>query len=110
TGKDVYVSNGTYAEPTLELASNVSIYGGFDRASDWTRTDSLARILGGVIAMNGNGVSNVTLDHLHIRASSATEPGLSSYGVRLVNATNVVVRKSIVEAGSGANGTPGMAG
>jgi cysteine-rich repeat protein len=109
SGKDVYVSGGTYVE-SITLSNGVGIYGGFDAALAWARTDTQARIVGGSTAVTGTSVSNVVLDHLSIRASSATTAGGSSYGIRLTSATNVSVRKSTVEAGAGADGANGSAG
>ncbi len=53
-GKDVYVSAGTYAG-SIQLADGVSIFGGYDAADGWSRSEgSVVEIAGGTTAVTGS--------------------------------------------------------
>ena len=109
-GGDVYVAAGTYDE-SLTLRSRVSVYGGFD-AVTWRRDLDVSRpvITGARIAVRGTEANALSLDGLRIEAASATEPSESSIGVFLRNSADVVVRRAMIVAGSGFNGTAGATG
>jgi hypothetical protein len=110
-GKDVYISKGAYSE-TITLADGVGLYGGYDRATGWSRsTANLTRIVGGSTAVSGTGLSSPTeLQLLSIVAASATASGGSSYGLYLIDSTAVTVRACDIQAGNGAGGSPGLNG
>ncbi|WP_279426352.1 hypothetical protein [Anaeromyxobacter terrae] len=114
-GGDVHVAAGTYPG-TLELASDVAVYGGYDAA--WVRNPSVnvTVVQGGTDDLDGNdgvfgsGVRNVLLDGVTIRSADATVPGRSSYGVRLLYSSGVRMHAVVIEAGDGADGLPGGKG
>jgi hypothetical protein len=108
-GADVYVAAGTYNE-SVELASGVSVYGGF--GTMWVRDldTEVAAIVGGSTAVTGTGVTSLTLDGLSIAAGNATTPGGSSYGVYLDGSQDVTVTHSVVTAGDGMDGSAGSTG
>lgn len=106
---DVFIDGGTYAESVV-LQSGVNLVGGFSSSAGWVQDGSATTIFGGTTAVLGVGVSDVVLDALTIRAASNTAPGGSSYGVRLVESANVLIRGSDVSAGSGGNGLAGSRG
>lgn len=104
----VYVTGEVYNE-SLQLATNVSVFGGF--APDWARTSASATIIvGGTTAIVGAGVQNLILDGLQIRSGNATLLGTSSYGVLLSGASSLVIENSEIVAGRGADGRNGATG
>jgi hypothetical protein len=106
--KEVYVAAGTYLE-SIVLASDVSIYGGYDAAAGWVRDGTThSEIDGGTTAVLGENVSNVTLQELSILAADATQPGSSSYGVRLLGCSAIRFEGVGVIAGAGAHGADGV--
>lgn len=122
--KDVYVSKGIYGE-TVTLASGVSLYGGYDAAAGWARSNTNFTIILSPtsIGISGSGLgAALTVQLFNVNASSAsgTGPGgegLSSYGVLIVNSSGGVTLSAVsVSAGngspgnSGATGTPGSPG
>jgi hypothetical protein len=98
----------------VQLASGVSLFGGFDSRLGWTRSGITTTVQGvadahGTVAVVGNAVAQVGLDGLNVLSPDAIVPGRSSYGIRLVNCTNVVISRCSVRAGRGAGGAPGAA-
>ena len=108
--RDVYVASGGYSETTtLQVVSGVSVFGGFD-ASDWSRSHgSLTEVaVSHTMAVRAYGISAATvLDHLTIRGADATSSGGSAYGIYAQNSDGLVVRRSTIVAGRGANGANG---
>jgi hypothetical protein len=116
--KDVYVSKGTYAE-TVSLASGVSVYGGYDAASAWSRAATNVTLIAspqtvGVIGANLNAPTEIQL--LDIRSADAfaktpSGDGTSSIGVRITGSAGVVtIRGCNIQAGAGSAGTKGTDG
>ncbi len=108
-GADVYVAAGTYVE-SLQLASGVSLYGGF--SAEWERDPDteVTTISGGSKAVSGIGVSNVSVDGFAILSANAVTAGGSSYGVYLDDSQNVTVAGNEITAGNGMSGTVGSSG
>ena len=113
--RNVYVSKGTYGE-AVTLSNGVSLYGGYDAATGWTRSSTNITTISspGPIAISGNGLSAaVTLDQFTVVAANASGngaggEGLSSYGVLILNSPGgVTLRALSITAG---NGTAGQAG
>jgi hypothetical protein len=110
TGADLYVAGGEYVG-SVALASNVSIYGGYDPAT-WLRDpfNQETKLTGSTRPVVGTNIVGATLDGLTVEAAPAVLPGDSSYGVLLLNAQGVLVQNNVVVAGSGAAGSPGADG
>jgi hypothetical protein len=108
-GADVYVAAGTYME-SLQLASGVSVYGGF--SAEWARDPDteVTTISGGNKAVSGIGVSSLSVDGLSITSGNATTSGESSYGVYLDDSQDVTIASNEITAGRGMSGTPGNNG
>ena len=112
--RDVYASRGVYME-TVALRDSISLYGGFDAAAGWSRSRGNATTIQspsatGVLAQN---VSAAEVQLFRVVAASATGgagTAGSSYGVRAVNATALVLRLCDIQAGDGAPGAPASDG
>lgn len=119
--RSVYVSsNGTYNE-TIVFFDRVNVYGGYDHASAWTRSNTPATINGGTVAAWAVGLTTtLTLDRLKIIASSNAIPGGLSIGL-LANSNSQPITLNTCEirgglpgpgqnGANGSNGTPGGSG
>ena len=109
--KDVYVSKGTYAE-LVTMADGVSIYGGYDAANKWARSNANVTTIAspntiGVSAKNLSQSVEIqlfTISSQNAMGTAGNGDGLSSYGVLIANASGgVVVRGCSIVAGNGAN-------
>jgi hypothetical protein len=107
----VYISSGTYAE-TVELENGISLYGGYDAASDWERSFSnTATIDGDTIAVLGLSITQPTIvDLLTIESADNTQLGGNSIGIYLAESTMPALRNLTVTAGAGGPGIAGTAG
>ena len=119
---EVAVAAGSYAPVGgATISASVSVLGGFDEASGWTRPGSagatgtadrnLTQIQGAPQGVTVSGGVSVTLDALTIQGVNAgLGAGASVYGVRAIGASagspaTVTVNNSKVSAESGTNGT-----
>jgi hypothetical protein len=114
TGKDVYVTQGVYPE-TLTVAKGVNVYGGYD--ASWQRSPShMTKITGGTIggdtqAVLALGVTTpTTLQLLTLLPDVPSATGGSSYGLRGIGSTALVLDHVTVLAASGAAGYAGVNG
>jgi hypothetical protein len=123
-GADLAVSAGSYPE-TLRVVAGVSVYGGYDRAAGWLRSDAVypslepsaivdsgagPKLIAGVSAF---GITEPTvLDRLLIRPASAPADvaGVSVVGVWLVRAPGVSMNALTIEPGDGSPGVAGATG
>jgi len=103
-GADVYVAGGDYTG-TLTLCDAVSIYGGFT-ADTWIRESGRAvtRVIGGQTAIQGNGVSLLTLDGLQVATTATTALQPNSVVVLLVDSDNVTMSHLALTASDGWDG------
>jgi hypothetical protein len=110
SGFPVYIAQGNYSE-SVSLATGVSLYGGYDPTTGWTRDPALhpSVIVGDITAIAGALIHDLTLDGLVIRSANAPA-GSSSMGVFLESCQNVSVVNCRVEAGAGGAGAAGVAG
>uniref|UniRef100_UPI0027D47490 DUF1565 domain-containing protein n=1 Tax=Archangium lipolyticum TaxID=2970465 RepID=UPI0027D47490 len=111
-GKVLYLAQGTYNEPALRLERPVSLYGGYSRGEDggWARGNEFDSLLkGGPIGLTVSGLENaeLVLDRLHITSTTPPDAGAPSIGLRVLNSLGVRLNHVTVEAGRGADGTPG---
>ncbi len=106
----VLVAFGTYKR--VELASGISIYGGYD-ATSWQRRDrflgELPRIEGSPDGVLAAGAKDVVLQHLEISGSSGAGER-SAYGIRAISGASLTLQRVAIIAGDGATGTPGATG
>lgn len=107
TGADLYLAGGDYLGVT-ELASGVSIYGGYDPQT-WARDqlNQQTRIAGSAQPLRGIDVIGLTIDGLTIESEPATAPGASSEAIVLTAALGVALQNNIIIAGAGAAGAAG---
>ncbi len=108
--KDVYADKGTYGGTVL-LASGVSLYGGYDSTTKWSRALTNVSVLQsdtttGVIGSNINSPTEVQL--FTIKSQSAgSNSGESSYGVRLSNSSaQITIRACTIAPGDGGSAPP----
>ena len=118
SGRDVYVSAGTYATGTLSLANGVSIYGGFAPGT-WARGAGQQVVVehngavasGRVVGAVGTGLTQPTvIDRIALRTPDASGTGVSNYGLHCTNCPGLALRHSVIDAGDGSNGINGTAG
>ena len=110
-GGDLYLAGGTY-EGSLNLVSDVSLYGAFD-PDTWYREDGTSIesvIAGGPTAITAFGVSNLAIDGIAVESADAVEPGGSSVGILFDEAVGIVLSRSRVRAHNGLAGDPGIDG
>ena len=116
--KSVYVSKGIYAE-TVTLSNGVSLYGGYDAAAGWLRSDANITTISspGPIGISGIGLdAALTVEKFNIVAAraSGTGPGgegLSSYGVLIFDSPGAVTLRALsITAGNGTDGQGGSNG
>ncbi|NIR42390.1 MAG: Ig-like domain-containing protein [Gemmatimonadetes bacterium] len=107
----VYVSSGTYSE-SVELVDAISLYGGYDAASDWARSlSNVATIDGDTIAVKGVGIQSLTfVDLFTIQSANNTRSGGNSTGVHLASSSMVRLRNLTITAGNGGSGATGNDG
>jgi len=107
----VLVSAGTYNVSYIQLASGVSIHGGYNAAAGWTRSRShTTSIVGGSKPVRGDGITDVRLSLLDITAADEPANQGSSYAVWLANGSGVKIEDCSIDAGRGGNGTDGNNG
>ena len=106
--KDVYVAVGAYDTGTgVQLASGVSIYGGYSR--NWKRSATYGVLItGSPQAVVGDNVRGVMLQFVTLRATAAAGDELSVYGARLVG-SSVTFDHDHIGAGAARAGTDGAA-
>ncbi len=118
SGRDVYVSAGTYNIGTLALANGVSIYGGFN-PTNWSRAAQYEVTFqhdgsvsaGRLVGASGSGLTSETvLDRITLRTPNASGSGVSNYGLHCTNCPGLVVRRSTVRTGNGSPGANGVDG
>jgi hypothetical protein len=116
-GADLYVALGTYGLSGVTLQTGVSIYGGFnqttwlrDLASRGTIISGGQNVSYGVAALVSINENSVVLDRLAIESKDALTAGYSSFGVMIVNSTQMVISNCAIIAGDGAQGSAGSNG
>ncbi|WP_146209814.1 DUF1565 domain-containing protein, partial [Vitiosangium sp. GDMCC 1.1324] len=110
----LYLAQGTYDEPGLQLDKPVSLHGGYaGAAANWARSASnITQLGGGSIGLTVKGLgadSGVILEWLHINSSTSPDPdaGAPSIGLRVMDSSGVRLRHVEITAGAGSNGLPG---
>jgi len=114
---NVYVANGTYAEP-IGLVNGKNLFGGY-RTGTWERQLSATNtILRGESASGnhrravvGSGITSpTTVEGFVIFGPNVTGTSGNSYGVHLTNCGGLVLRSNVIIGGVGGPGNDGSAG
>jgi hypothetical protein len=106
----VYIAGGTYNE-VVQLASGVSLYGGYEPLSGARSTVEQTVIQGSPQAVFANGATHVLLQLLTLKGSvGSVAPGASAYGLRAIGHSSVALENDTVSAGPGNAGAGGAAG
>lgn len=117
-GKDVYINEGFYREPTVVLANGVSVYGGF--GPSWRREERYRAIIqvenydpalrttyGGTPGLVAVDIDQPTVVELiEIEAPTATDFGANAIGVYVSNASGLTLRSTDIYVGDGGRGVP----
>jgi hypothetical protein len=118
-GFDVVVSQGTYNERVV-VVNGVSVHGGYSRSNGWARSSTFETRIAGT-SVTGSFVESVyaeniveptELDHFVIETASAPagQAGISVYGIRVRNASSLVLAHLDVSVGQGSSGFTGGTG
>jgi hypothetical protein len=112
----IYVATGQYEEQ-VTLADGISIFGGYDEASNWARTGgATSRILysatsGMMIAVKGTGITSPTvLGMLDIATDDAPGQGQSNYGLHCTDCDGLEIRNTQLTSGAASQGDDGDGG
>ena len=110
--RDVYLSEGTYSSSaTVELHDGIGLYGGYIASAGWSRSLTATTTLSGAVTpLEGQNVTDVTVQLLSVFGQAASGAGSSAVAVRIEDSTNVVFDHVSVQAGTGADGQDGAAG
>ncbi len=107
----ILISEGNYYE-TFTLNKAISIYGGYSKSNNWSRSDSYKVSIypspEGIKLQDIN--QQVIIDRISISSQDASIESSSSYGLVLLNSTDVRIYKCTIKSGRGANGGDGMSG
>ena len=110
TPNDIYVATGSYNQ-RLSLptdADGIRIYGGY-AAGTWTRSTTPATTVNGQPeAMFLDGATDVVVQLVTLNGTRGS--GLSAYGVRAINNSEIALIRAQATAGPGGNGTSGGGG
>lgn len=121
----IKLATGTYnIDNPLYLSSFITIEGGFQQGSAWTKTSTPGATTinrttlnpeGAVnaqrlVAFYGNSLSEFRLQDLTVTTANANLPGMSTYGIHLTNCSNYNIVRTQVLPGSGAAGAAGVTG
>ncbi|MDA0173032.1 hypothetical protein OJ998_28275 [Solirubrobacter taibaiensis] len=104
-GKDVYVAAGTYVE-LLNLESGVGIYGGYTPTFGQRVTTEPTLITGASNAAVADNDTKVVLQLLSLTGANSLS---SSYGLRAINGSTVVLEGVTAQGGSAGAGSPALA-
>ena len=103
------VSLGTYNE-IIFVPSGISLYGGYDRANDWSYSPQNTTTIDGTVSFED--VSGEThFEGFSVMALPAAIDGGSSYAVQIIDSPGpVFVQYNTLVSGHGANGIDGVSG
>ncbi len=110
----IYVTQGTYNEPGLELSSGVSLYGGYTGVDGgWTHDGGASRVSGGTIGFTVRNVHApaerfIVIDRLNITSAPGADAGEPSIGLRVISSSGLLLRQLTVTAMKGAPGRQGF--
>jgi hypothetical protein len=106
----VYACIGEYPE-NVEITAGVSLYGGFDCARRWKRTNDVAVIApkDGVPLTIRDVTTPVVVERAAFRAASATKMGASSIAAIVSHSADVAFLRSELVAGNGQRGAEAAA-
>lgn len=125
TGGTIRMATGTYIiNQALEVPNYVTLEGGFDPMSNWSKISSAGATTIYRTALNPEGIYNTNqhLTALELVASEGVRlqdltietvpggPGVSTYGIFIDNASDYSITRVQVLAGDAGNGVEGMPG
>lgn len=104
----IWVAAGLWDGP-VELVEGISIYGGYESETDWSRTRATrSRVTGPGPLLIGDSITEPTeVALIDFEADDAADEG-SSIAARLVSSTGIRLEEVRLEAGRGGDGTDGM--
>jgi hypothetical protein len=112
----LYVATGQYEEKVM-LANGISIFGGYDRSSNWARIGgATSRIFysattGAMIAVQGSAITSPTvLGSLEIATDDAPGQGQSNYGLHCSGCGGLEIRNTEITSGAASKGNNGSDG
>lgn len=113
----VFVSKGTYSE-TVDIKSGVGIFGAYDAAANWVRSDKAITTVttstvqnNNIVVIRGAGIVKSTeLQYLKVVAGNNSTPGGGSYGIHINGGNALSMVKLTVTSGNGGDGTSGSSG
>jgi hypothetical protein len=119
-GKDVYAAKGEYTQ-TLNVATGVGVYGGYNPASSWSRSAANTTAVNVTVTVPGphteavfaSAATGVVLQLLSLSAKDGPviyEGDRSVYGIRAVNGSSLTLQGVTIDAGAGTAGLPGTDG
>jgi len=110
----VYLAKGSYNEQGLVLDTHVSLYGAYGGRGDWQRADEhITQLNGGTVGLEIRGLSaapDTVLDRLTITSANATDAGMPSIALHVIDSQGIRLRYDTLVAGTGAPGAPGSPG
>lgn len=116
----MYLRSGTYnISQTINLVSNVRIYGGYN--SLWEKTNGAESIIIRdfsnptpnplrLVALQGNNINNFELHDVTVKTANAVGPAVSTYAIYLNSCSNYELIRVKAIAGAASNGNPGNSG
>ena len=96
--KDVYVSEGSYAE-SLVLQTDVGVYGGYAHGFATRLNSGSTTVAGGETAALADGEKRIRLQLLTLRGGDMPAGGAGSYALRAVNDASVMVEGATLRGG-----------
>lgn len=110
----VYLAQGAYNEPGLVLDSQVALYGAYGGRNNWGRDDNfITHLDGGTVGLVIRDISpdsGVLIDRVLVTSATATNAGMPSIALKVVDSQKVTLRHSTFAAGQGAPGVDEAAG
>ncbi|MCP4503088.1 MAG: choice-of-anchor D domain-containing protein [Deltaproteobacteria bacterium] len=110
-GDVLHVAVGTYEE-SIDLKNGVSIHGGYQPLSGWSRSENaLPHLIGGSTAVTAVDIDAATsFTFFSVSADDGSLSGEASIGIYARNTQGLSLRHLDVTAGDGANGEAGENG
>src|SRR5262249_18337700 len=108
-GRYVLVAAGSYAH--VQLATGISIFGGYD-PTNWSRRSALLEtsIAGAPEGVLADAAIRVTLQYVTVHGDSNGAGLPTAYGIRAINGSALTLQNVSVSAGNGAAGLAGARG
>jgi hypothetical protein len=111
----IFLGQGPYHESGLVIDIPVRLYGAYSRgATRWNRGEGFTTYLdGGTVGLVIRGIdgdAGVVIDRLTVASASATDAGMPSIALQVIDSEGIRLRHSTFAAGQGGPGTNGAPG